>query len=68
MSSSWQLRCSRCRATSPSQPGGLLRSGAASWLKVTIGWCAHCGGLRLFFIERPDASEREDSPPRSALS
>ena len=63
----WQLRCTRCGRTRDAGEAGLIRVGAASVAKYTLGWCSNCRWLRFVAVERkpaapPGAGEAE--PPR----
>ncbi|MEX0885409.1 MAG: hypothetical protein WD009_03120 [Phycisphaeraceae bacterium] len=48
----WQLRCTRCDRTHDAAEAGLVRIGAASVGKFTLGWCSGCRRLRRVAIER----------------
>ena len=49
----WQLRCTRCGRIGDASEAGLVRLGAASIRKYTLGYCSGCGErLRIIAIER----------------
>ena len=53
----WQLRCTRCGRIGDASQAGLVRLGAASVRKYTLGYCAGCGErLRIIAIERKPAA------------
>ena len=66
----WQLRCTRCGRTRDASEAGLVRLGAASVGKYTLGYCSGCGErLRLIAIERKplvSANPANPTPPSSA--
>ena len=51
----WQVRCVRCQATRDAASVGIVRVGAWSWKKFTLGWCSLCHRLSVLAIERPPA-------------
>jgi hypothetical protein len=48
----WQLRCTKCGHTGDAGRAGLVRIGAWSAGKRTLGVCSKCKGLRLLAVER----------------
>jgi hypothetical protein len=48
----WQIRCKKCGTTRDAGAAGLIRTGAASIGKRTLGWCSKCGRLRMLVVER----------------
>jgi hypothetical protein len=48
----WQVRCTSCGWTRPAAEAGIVRVGAASRGKWTLGWCRNCRKLRWIAIER----------------
>lgn len=48
----WQLRCTSCNATRDASEAGVVRIGAASVGKRTLGYCRYCQGLQMIAIER----------------
>ena len=66
----WQLRCTRCGRTRDASEAGLVRLGAFSIRKYTLGYCSGCGErLRLIAIERKPlapGNPANPSPPSSS--
>ena len=56
----WQVRCTGCDRTVDAARAGMVRLGAASRGKRTLGFCRECRRVRLLAIER--------SAPRSTPS
>jgi hypothetical protein len=48
----WQIRCTKCGQTRDASEAGLVRIGALSWKKFTLGFCSHCHRLRFIAIEK----------------
>ncbi len=48
----WQVRCPHCGTTHPAGEVGIIRIGAASKGKRTLGWCSVCRRVRLLVIEK----------------
>ena len=48
----WMMRCASCGYTRPAAEAGMVRVGAASWKKYTLGRCTRCNRFRIFAIER----------------
>ncbi len=60
-SPSWQIRCTRCGRTRDAASVGVIRLGARSYKKFTLGWCSNCRWLRFLAIER--SPEGDDAAP-----
>lgn len=55
----WRVRCTKCNRTRDASEVGMIRVGAWSYKKYTLGWCSHCGRLRFVAIEKaPVESEK----------
>ena len=48
----WQVRCPHCGTTRPAAEVGIIRIGAASKGKRTLGWCSVCRRVRVLVIEQ----------------
>lgn len=58
----WQVRCTTCGRVRPAEEIGIVRIGARSRWKRTVGRCSACDALRLLAVER--AAEADgDAPP-----
>ena len=55
----WRVRCLSCGHTRPAADAGIVRVGAFSSKKYTLGRCSHCGGLRFIAIETDPDVEGE---------
>jgi hypothetical protein len=51
----WQVRCTKCGRTREAAEVGIVRLGAWSWKKYTLGWCSDCRWLRFLAVERKPA-------------
>lgn len=52
----WQIRCTSCGRTREAAAAGIVRVGAWSRGKRTLGWCRQCRWFRLLAVERvPEA-------------
>ena len=64
----WQLRCTRCGRIGDASEAGLVRLGAASVRKYTLGYCSGCGErLRIIAIERKPAAAAARRPTTPEL-
>lgn len=48
----WQVRCTGCGWARDASEVGIIRLGAWSWKKFTLGWCSRCRRWRFLAIER----------------
>lgn len=48
---SWRLRCTSCGKTRDAADAGVVRVGAWSFVKRTLGWCRDCRALRFVAVE-----------------
>jgi hypothetical protein len=48
----WQIRCKKCGTTRDAGDVRMIRIGAASIGKRTLGWCSKCRRLRMLVVER----------------
>jgi len=55
----WRVRCTSCGRTRPADNVGIIRMGAISRLKYTLGRCSHCGGVRFMAIESDPGTDKE---------
>ena len=56
MAPGWQVRCTTCDRTRDAAEVGIVRIGAASAGKRTLGWCSGCRRVRAIAIERKPTS------------
>jgi hypothetical protein len=52
----WQIRCPACGRTADAGRAGIVRAGAASIGKLTLGYCSQCRRLRWLAVERTTTS------------
>ena len=59
----WQVRCTKCGRTRDAADVGIVRVGARSWKKFTLGWCSHCRRWRFIAIEKtPVQADKATAP------
>jgi hypothetical protein len=59
----WQIRCKKCGSTRDAADAGMIRIGAASIGKHTLGWCGKCRRLRMLIVE-----PKPQSPPAATAT
>jgi hypothetical protein len=52
----WQIRCTKCGATRDASEAGVIRIGARSVGKRTLGWCKSCRWFRFIALEEKAVS------------
>src|SRR5687768_4721596 len=64
----WALRCTRCGQTRGATEAGLVRIGAMSVGKYTLGYCSACGErLRVIAIQRSSPPPEDAAAPAAPL-
>ena len=48
----WRICCTRCGRSAPAAKVGIIRIGARSYHKYTLGWCSSCRRLRFLRLIR----------------
>ena len=60
----WQIRCTHCDQSCDASEAGVIRIGAKSIGKRTLGWCSRCRSMRFLAIEvKPEMKPRVVAEP-----
>ena len=61
----WVLRCTSCGHSADASAAGVVRLGATSKSKRTLGHCSRCGSLRWLSVERHVATSPAEDGGRA---